>query len=602
MMVLAMVFGILPVMKASAAPVTADYSLYFDSENGILHENDISGAVATFSDGSITCEEGILTLHNADFTTTAGKALILDQDTEIVLVGNSTLKSGSVSESTGNAEAYGIYANDGDGPKITFSGSGNLNVTGGDATCTSGGFAESDGMYARDVIFSGSGNLTFTGGNADGHAGMGYSTGIRAYSLTLNSGIVKGAGQNAAGDNGHNGYGVNMYDDSGFLEMTGGTLNAEGTIGMDLGGSGYGADLRQSGGTINAKGTSDGIFTAGEITVSGGTLNATGAESGGDGIYLVTKLEARGNGKIRVTGGPAVESCDSFVGDAVGSAVYQDTGTLSPAEYRESEFYVGENEAKTLEITKYTGTGFIITLDAGIGYGSLSKYSLKTDDTGKLSETLPTPTSPYGIFTGWYNAAEGGTQITDSFVFSDNTTLYAHWRQRGGSGSSSGGSGGENSGGVGVSKGPEGNTPIASAGSWHENEDGSWGFTLTSGGEKKSGWLYTGNSWYHFDENGKMTTGWIQGSDGWYRTNTEKGPDEGKLLHGWHQDTDGNWYYFDLTTGRMLIGWLKSPASGKWYYLNTSTMAESGIPNGAMLSGCRTPDGYDLNTDGSLAE
>ena len=136
MMVLAMVFGILPVMKASAAPVTADYSLYFDSENGILHENDISGAVATFSDGSITCEEGILTLHNADFTTTAGKALILDQDTEIVLVGNSTLKSGSVSESTGNAEAYGIYANDGDGPKITFSGSGNLNVTGGDATCS----------------------------------------------------------------------------------------------------------------------------------------------------------------------------------------------------------------------------------------------------------------------------------------------------------------------------------------------------------------------------------------------------------------------------------------------------------------------------------
>lgn len=41
----------------------------------------------------------------------------------------------------------------------------------------------------------------------------------------------------------------------------------------------------------------------------------------------------------------------------------------------------------------------------------------------------PAPREGY-IFTGWYTAAEGGTQVTSGTVVdnsAENQTLYAHW-------------------------------------------------------------------------------------------------------------------------------------------------------------------------------
>ena len=56
---------------------------------------------------------------------------------------------------------------------------------------------------------------------------------------------------------------------------------------------------------------------------------------------------------------------------------------------------------------------------------------------GKLT-SLPTATrSGSYSFDGWYTAASGGTQITTAYVFSANTTVYAHWTY-----TSSGGGGG----------------------------------------------------------------------------------------------------------------------------------------------------------------
>ena len=54
---------------------------------------------------------------------------------------------------------------------------------------------------------------------------------------------------------------------------------------------------------------------------------------------------------------------------------------------------------------------------------------------GKLT-SLPTATrSGSYSFDGWYTAASGGTQITTAYVFSANTTVYAHWTYTGGGGS-----------------------------------------------------------------------------------------------------------------------------------------------------------------------
>jgi gamma-glutamyl-gamma-aminobutyrate hydrolase PuuD len=48
----------------------------------------------------------------------------------------------------------------------------------------------------------------------------------------------------------------------------------------------------------------------------------------------------------------------------------------------------------------------------------------------------------------------------------------------------------------------------------------------------------------------------------------------GKACTGWHKDdSDGNWYYLDLSDGHMLTGW--QFIDGKWYYLNPAHPANS---------------------------
>ncbi len=65
-----------------------------------------------------------------------------------------------------------------------------------------------------------------------------------------------------------------------------------------------------------------------------------------------------------------------------------------------------------------------VTLDAT--GGTVSPSVLVTVFDGKLS-SLPTPIYSGYTFNGWYTAIEGGEQIVEGAVFSQNTTLYAHW-------------------------------------------------------------------------------------------------------------------------------------------------------------------------------
>ena len=70
--------------------------------------------------------------------------------------------------------------------------------------------------------------------------------------------------------------------------------------------------------------------------------------------------------------------------------------------------------------------------------GSVTPASAVTGADGKLT-SLPTPTrSGSYSFAGWYTAASGGTQITTAYVFSANTTVYAHWTYTGGGGGGGG--------------------------------------------------------------------------------------------------------------------------------------------------------------------
>ena len=83
-------------------------------------------------------------------------------------------------------------------------------------------------------------------------------------------------------------------------------------------------------------------------------------------------------------------------------------------------------------VTPPAPTEYTITFNGNGGTPSVGTMSTAG---GKLT-SLPTATrSGSYSFDGWYTAASGGTQITTAYVFSANTTVYAHWTYTGGGGS-----------------------------------------------------------------------------------------------------------------------------------------------------------------------
>ena len=84
-----------------------------------------------------------------------------------------------------------------------------------------------------------------------------------------------------------------------------------------------------------------------------------------------------------------------------------------------------------VQCNNHQGQRYTITFNGNGGTPSIT--SMTTIDQ-KLPE-LPTAThSGRYSFDGWYTAASGGTKITTAYVFSANTTVYAHWTYTGGGG------------------------------------------------------------------------------------------------------------------------------------------------------------------------
>ena len=92
---------------------------------------------------------------------------------------------------------------------------------------------------------------------------------------------------------------------------------------------------------------------------------------------------------------------------------------------------------------------------------------------------------------------------------------------------------------------------------WYRNADGSW---------TQNNWQQIGGKWYFFGNNGYMRTGWLQ------------------------SPFSGPWYFLDLNNGEMKTGWLQSPYSGLWYYLDPN--------DGHMWTNARTPDNNYVNAEG----
>ena len=116
---------------------------------------------------------------------------------------------------------------------------------------------------------------------------------------------------------------------------------------------------------------------------------------------------------------------------------YTPTGALTTSDSTITISYTEGSETKTCTqaitvnaVTPPAPTEYTITFDVN---GGSSTIPPQTTSGQKLS-SLPTATrSGSYSFDGWYTSV--GTQITTAYVFSANTTVYAHWTYTGGSSS-----------------------------------------------------------------------------------------------------------------------------------------------------------------------
>ncbi len=99
----------------------------------------------------------------------------------------------------------------------------------------------------------------------------------------------------------------------------------------------------------------------------------------------------------------------------------------------------GKDVTVTANWQQVAPTKYTVTFNAN--GGSVSPATMQTGVDGKLN-TLPIPTRSDYRFDGWFTAVSGGMQITTDYVFTANTTIYAHWTYTGGSGGSGGSSSG----------------------------------------------------------------------------------------------------------------------------------------------------------------
>ena len=75
---------------------------------------------------------------------------------------------------------------------------------------------------------------------------------------------------------------------------------------------------------------------------------------------------------------------------------------------------------------KQTAQEYTVTFNAN--GGSVTPSSATTTD-GKLG-SLPTPTNDGYDFLGWYTQKDGGEKVTTDTVFTENSTIYAHWQKQ----------------------------------------------------------------------------------------------------------------------------------------------------------------------------
>lgn len=156
-------------------------------------------------------------------------------------------------------------------------------------------------------------------------------------------------------------------------------------------------------------------------------INAKDMELSGSPSFINTSIWLTSDDNIEITGELAYSApCLVYVESSLprtltsGWDTYMTNNNVSGyfrSPYNGAKIVYRDNEAVMVYYYK-------ITYDAN--GGSCSVQSAKTDISGKLT-SLAVPTRECYSFDGWFTEETGGEQVTADTVFTDDTTIYAHW-------------------------------------------------------------------------------------------------------------------------------------------------------------------------------
>ena len=244
---------------------------------------------------------------------------------------------------------------------------------------------------------------------------------------------------------------------SSTLNISGGTIVASKYYGVENKASGT---LTISGGSISAS-SKMAVMNAGTATISGGNLFADYSyclENGGNltvtgGTIISTKGIGLNNTKnsqsltIGTKDGIVSKTEPHIQGKTYGLAsntkpftfydgvIIANTplSALTKEQLTEiEEGYELITTDETIDGVSYKATHLgitcTITFDPTLGTIAAADET-RTAEIGEKIGTLPLPTSLTHTFDGWFTQTEGGEQITENTIVTQETTFYAHWHQ-----------------------------------------------------------------------------------------------------------------------------------------------------------------------------
>ena len=412
---------------------STDWSTVYTVDDGVININGGEvvgknyGAVYCGNDGKVTISGGVVR------TESTAPTCIYNNNGTLIVSGGEVF-----------GEDYGIR---------NYNGGATTTISGGTVSCKGTGvYNYSNGVFEINggeiISESGTGISNASTLNISGGVVSGGTYGIRNFGsgavTTISEGDVSSKGDFCIHN--YNGGALNitggkvsggnycLYNHEGTATIGGGTVSAKGSYAL------YNEEKGTAvinGGTFNS--TFSPITNLGTVNISGGSF---GAENPATTTYMINQKNMNLSGSpvfrnspiwlktddnIGITGELGLsEPCAVYINSAVPRTFTSGWSTNMQGQ-KTSDYFKSPYSLCTVD-TDSSGEALlrnlIVTFDANGGAcGTPAAY---IDSDGKISP-LPEATKEKYTFDGWFTEKTGGEKITTDTVFTDDTTIYAHW-------------------------------------------------------------------------------------------------------------------------------------------------------------------------------